>query len=75
MYCWGGNDEGQLGDGSFVDSAALVAVQGLGAVAALATGHHHSCAITASGVRWCWGDNSAGQLGDGTTIDSPIPVH
>ncbi len=75
VYCWGDNNQGQLGNGSFVDSATLVAVQGIGAVAALGSGHFHTCAITAAGARWCWGDNSAGQLGDGTTLDSNVPVH
>jgi len=44
------------------------------AVAAIATGGSHSCAITASGTAYCWGRNAAGQLGDGTTTNRTSAV-
>ncbi len=37
-------------------------------VAAVASGHSHSCAILASSVVKCWGMNDAGQLGLGDTF-------
>ena len=75
VYCWGANDNGQLGDGTDSDRAAPVMVSGLpAAVTALATGSVHTCALTASGEVWCWGNNRSGQLGDGTLIDRSTPV-
>jgi alpha-tubulin suppressor-like RCC1 family protein len=75
VYCWGANDNGQLGDGTDSDRAAPVLVSGLpGAVTAIAAGAVHSCALTASGEVWCWGDNRSGQLGDGTLMDRSAPV-
>ena len=74
VYCWGANDNGQLGDGTDSDRGTPVAVGGLpGAVTALAAGSLHTCALTASGEVWCWGDNRSGQLGDGTLADRFVP--
>ena len=75
--CWGWNSDGQLGDGSGVDSATPVDVLGLGSgVLAVSTGDFHSCAIAAGGGVQCWGRNASGQLGDGTIVngDSPVDV-
>lgn len=66
VYCWGRNNEGQLGNGNQVDSATPKAVVGLPAVTALAVGDYHSCAVVnARGI--CWGKNDKGQLGNGST--------
>ena len=75
LLCWGGNSYGQLGDGTTQNRSSPVAVPALdGTVAAVATGHQHTCALTLSGGVVCWGRNSEGQLGDGTTTDRPAPV-
>lgn len=64
VLCWGGNEVGQLGDGSQGDSNTPVAVQGLaGPVASLALGNQHSCALTRAGAVQCWGSNALLQLG------------
>ncbi len=75
VKCWGGNDHGELGDGTTTDRHAPVAVSGLASgVTAIAVGYLHACALTsASGVK-CWGQNRYGQLGDGTTTDRHAPV-
>ena len=77
--CWGGNSEGQLGDGaggSFGDvSLTPVDVSGLtSGVAAVAAGESHACALTTAGGVKCWGRNAFGRLGDGTTIARTVPV-
>jgi len=76
VQCWGGNDEGQLGNGLTTNSSVPVNVTGLSSgVTALSAGQfYHTCALLDSGGVMCWGDNVSGQLGDGTTTDRPTPV-
>ena len=76
VKCWGWNQYGQLGDGTNTDFPAAIPVQGIGeAVTQLATGLHHTCALTSSGAVKCWGSNETGQLGDGTTTNRNLPVN
>ncbi len=76
VKCWGYNASGQLGNNSAVDSHVPVDVVGFTAnVVAIATGSHHSCALTAVGAVKCWGLNDHGQLGDNSTTNSPAPVN
>lgn len=77
--CWGGNYEGQCGDGSYGISAPKqpvpVEVAGLDSVAAITPGGLHTCALDAGGAAWCWGNNGYGQLGIGSTQNyPPIPA-
>ncbi|RYE42381.1 MAG: IPTL-CTERM sorting domain-containing protein [Hyphomicrobiales bacterium] len=74
--CWGGNNFGQLGDGTGSRRSAPVPVSGLGSdVVALATGTGHTCALTSAGALLCWGYNFYGQLGDGTLAQRNSPTH
>lgn len=82
VVCWGGNGNGQLGNGAMDVQTGPVAVVGLdggqaAAVAvAIAAGNRHTCALTVAGGVKCWGSNERGQLGDGngTAADRPAPV-
>jgi len=75
VKCWGRNSDGQLGDGTNLDSTIPVDVTGLPAnVTSLASGHYHTCAVLETGSVYCWGRNIDGQLGDGTTINRNSPV-
>ena len=40
----------------------------------VATGYHHSLALTSTGQVYAWGDNGSGQLGDGTTTQRTTPT-
>lgn len=74
IKCWGGNSDGQLGDGTLVDRNQPVAVGSLGGTASLlAAGRAHTCALVGSNVR-CWGGNARGQLGNASTTPSALPV-
>ncbi|PKO19145.1 MAG: hypothetical protein CVU39_00920 [Chloroflexi bacterium HGW-Chloroflexi-10] len=75
VKCWGGNAEGELGNGSTIDSSIPVSVSGLtNGVTRIGAGSSHNCALTTSGGVKCWGDNAFGQLGNGSTTDSTTPV-
>jgi alpha-tubulin suppressor-like RCC1 family protein len=74
VWAWGSNQYGQLGDGTTIDSPALIQVSGLTDVTAIAAGDYHTVAIKTDGTVWAWGRNNVGQLGNGTTTDSPVPI-
>ena len=63
LSCWGGNGQGQLGDGTRRDRLTPAPVPG--SFRSVVTGSRHTCAISGGRVL-CWGDNSFGQLGDGS---------
>jgi alpha-tubulin suppressor-like RCC1 family protein len=71
---WGGNFNGQLGDGTTDEHDTPVPVQNLSGVAAIAGGGAHSLALKNDFTLWTWGLNSNGQLGDGTTMYRTTPV-
>jgi alpha-tubulin suppressor-like RCC1 family protein len=75
VWAWGGNADGQLGNGSTVSSPTPVQVQGLSNVVAVAAGNANSQALRADGTVWSWGNNYFGQLGNGLApVGSPSPV-
>lgn len=75
VECWGGNEFGQVGDGTTRRRLAAVGVSGLAAgVIAIAAGDSHTCALLRVGSMKCWGYNDWGQLGDGTPLNRLRPV-
>jgi alpha-tubulin suppressor-like RCC1 family protein len=73
VWCWGGNDRGQLGQGNMGGDQLMArevnigssSHNGLGyASTDLTVGSKFACTIV-NGVTMCWGDNSRGQLGRG----------
>ena len=74
-YCWGANDNGQLGDGSTINRTSPVPVGGGMAFApyGVSAGGHHTCGVSSAFRAYCWGLNSDGQLGDGTTAQRSSP--
>ncbi len=72
-YCWGQNEEGQLGNGTSISTTSPSAVSGGYAFSHVTAGHEHTCALSTAGRLYCWGGNSLGQLGNGSTSPQNIP--
>jgi alpha-tubulin suppressor-like RCC1 family protein len=78
VYCWGGNGNGQLGNGNDepklwpTATRAGTGITNLTDVSALSTSNTHNCGIVGQGNEsqiWCWGYNDYAQIGrtPGTT--------
>jgi alpha-tubulin suppressor-like RCC1 family protein len=71
-YCWGGNDNGELGDGTTTEKLTPVKVEAPAGVRFVSLTSR--CGQAEDGTVYCWGFNSNGQLGDGTTTDRLTPT-
>ena len=79
-YCWGYNNDGQLGDGTITNSSVPVAVTTSGALSgvtltALSANRYTVCGLSSAGNVYCWGADDFGQLGNGgTNSNSSVPA-
>lgn len=69
-WCWGHNDNGQLGNNSLEDSFIPVATHqnllnnnGFLKFQKISAGWKHTCALDVQNQIWCWGRGHEGQLG------------
>ena len=81
VWCWGGNEFGENGDGTTEMATSPVAVVGLSSVGWISRAKSHACALGTSvdgAGLLCWGSNESGQLGllngDAGIIVSTTPV-
>lgn len=73
VQCWGGNWQGQLGDGTTGDRYQPGPVQGLaGPAVQISSENMHTCATLVNGGVQCWGFNNFGQVGDGTRLNRSL---
>ena len=77
VYTWGGNERGQLGNGTSAAPALATNVPTL--IASLkalniSVGNLHVLAIRPDGSLFSWGANELGQLGNGKSTDGKLPV-
>ncbi|MEO7366719.1 MAG: hypothetical protein ABIZ36_02100 [Gemmatimonadaceae bacterium] len=72
-YCWGSNQNGQVGNGSAATVSMPTAVNGGLLFSVLSSGGSHTCGVAADEAAYCWGENRLGQLGDGSAISRATP--
>jgi hypothetical protein len=72
-FCWGSNDNFQLGVGTSGPNPRLrpAAVAGGIQFQHLSAGGDHTCGVATDNLAYCWG---SGNLGDGTSNPSATPV-
>ncbi len=68
VRCWGRNADGELGNGSTLESKVPVAVRNVKGAIDLAGQSTLSCAVLADGRVTCWGDDHFGLLGEPEAI-------
>jgi alpha-tubulin suppressor-like RCC1 family protein len=74
-YCWGANQFGQLGAGSFDPGGpAMRRVVGASPFVAIDAGGLHTCARARDGRAYCWGRNETGTLGAARNDAVAAPV-
>jgi alpha-tubulin suppressor-like RCC1 family protein len=71
-FCWGANDQSQLG-GFAGTGPTPVKVQSSLPWAEVSAGSTHSCGVRSDGALFCWGQGNRGQIGDGTFFNSALP--
>ena len=62
-YCWGRNEDGQLGNPEAGHTTPAAVSGGLTFVS-VSAGAFHTCGVTTDGMTYCWGRNDGGQLGN-----------
>src|SRR5690606_20512409 len=67
VWCWGYDDQEQLGNEAQEHSSTPLAIDAPTGVTftSLEAGYLHNCALDTEGNVWCWGGNDGGQLGGG----------
>jgi alpha-tubulin suppressor-like RCC1 family protein len=74
-YCWGANTNGELGNGTFVDSNRPVPVSGGIHFSQISAGNAHSCGVSTAGQLYCWGLEDYGEVGNvQETGNDPTPT-
>jgi len=78
VWAWGGNDAGQLGDGTLAGRTTPVRVTQIGTVhiAGVGVGFKYAAILGTDGSVWAWGADTRGQLGN-APVATPVtrPVH
>jgi alpha-tubulin suppressor-like RCC1 family protein len=73
LWAWGGNMNGEIGDGTTTDKYSQVQI-GTREWKQVSAGYNHTLAIKTDGSLWAWGFNMLGQLGDGTSAEKHSPI-
>jgi alpha-tubulin suppressor-like RCC1 family protein len=71
-YCWGENEDGQLGVNSTTNASEPTLVSGGLTFASVDAGHAHTCGVTTDGDAYCWGSNKFGRLGSSSSASQSL---
>ncbi len=72
LYCWGGNGEGEVGNGNTTEQNLPVQIGSLTTWTAVSAVNNSTCAIAGSQL-YCWGSNLGRQLGLGNSTEYTTP--
>jgi alpha-tubulin suppressor-like RCC1 family protein len=72
VWAWGGNYNGEIGNGTTTDALTPVPVKDLPAVTSISAGEAVAHAVTAAGAIYGWGYH--GSVGTGQAADAKLPV-
>lgn len=70
LWAWGGNQYGQLGNGTYLDGGFPEQIGTASNWKAIACGQSHTVALQTNGTLWAWGRNNLRQLGNGSIASS-----
>jgi alpha-tubulin suppressor-like RCC1 family protein len=78
LWTWGGNDAGQLGDGTVINRSSPVQIGASTDWATVGGRNRTFAAVKTDGTIWSWGRNNHGQIGDNSDIifnrSSPVQI-
>jgi alpha-tubulin suppressor-like RCC1 family protein len=75
LVCWGGNGEGQVGDGTTTTPRPFAVPSSItGGATQLDVGGSFACALVGPEDLRCWGENGVGQLGNGDAALASQPM-
>jgi alpha-tubulin suppressor-like RCC1 family protein len=77
VYCWGNNEDGQLGDGTTDSRLTATRIGEVildSTISSISAGGDHTCVVVNGGNFYCWGKNNHGQLGIGNIENKNIPT-
>ena len=74
LWCWGYNNNGQLGDNTVTNRSSPVQTVTRGSNWKQVSCGYQTVAIKTDGTLWIWGRNDYGQLGDNTLTYRSSPV-
>lgn len=73
LWCWGGNETGQLGIGSTSHQSRPARISHTKGWLMVTAGGAHTCAVDRVNVVHCWGFNDHGQTGIGYDTNTTLP--